>query len=193
MASILPMDELNRLDEQLRERFGYEQLPQDKSVMRDVEDALEDLFLFAYAMGNEVTNDNLTPSNAIGYTPYTPTVDEVMETVNAKVAGKTWRERVEDYFSSGGTGADISRIADTETHRIANTAALKTAKKAGATSKTWVTMADERVRDTHIYLEDMTVPIDADFYTYDGDHAPTPGLFELPENNINCRCELMFR
>jgi len=192
MNSILPMDELNRLDAQLRERFGYEQLPQDKSVMREVEDLLEDLFLFAYAMGNEVTNDNLTPSSAVGYTPYTPTVDEVMETVDAKVAGKSWRERVEDYFSNGGTGADISRIADTETHRIANTAAYRTAKKAGATTKTWVTMADERVRDTHSYLELETVGIDEDFYTFDGDHAPAPGLFELPENNINCRCELLF-
>ena len=192
MNSILPMDELNRLDAQLRERFGYEQLPQDKSVMREVEDLLEDLFLFAYAMGNEVTNDNLAPSHAVGYTPYTPTVDEVMETVDAKVAGKNWRERVEEYFSNGGTGADISRIADTETHRIANTAAFNTAKRDGATAKTWVTMADERVRDTHSYLELETVGIDDDFYTFDGDHAPAPGLFELPENNINCRCELLF-
>ena len=30
------------------------------------------------------------------------------------------------------------------------------------------------------------------FYTYDGDHASAPGLFELAENNVNCRCELLF-
>ena len=53
-------------------------------------------------------------------------------------------------------------------------------------------MADERVRDTHSYLELETVGIDDDFYTYDGDHAPYPGLFALPENNINCRCEILF-
>lgn len=186
MASILPMDELNRVDSEIRERFGDESLQKrDKRDEEDIIDELLDLFLLAYAMGNSVTNDNLSSN-------YEPSVDDVMKVVNAEVAGKTWRERVEDYFSSGGTGADIARIADTEMHRIANTAALDTAKRAGATSKTWVTMMDDRVRDTHDYLEGETVGIDDDFYTYDGDHASAPGLFELAENNVNCRCELLF-
>lgn len=185
MASILPMDELNRLDAQLRERFGYEPLPQDKTVMREVEDWLLDLFLFAYAMGNEVTNANLSSD-------YTPTMDDVMSVVDAEVAGKTWRDRVEEYFSNGGTGADISRIADTETHRIANTAAIGTARRAGAKTKTWVTMLDDKVRETHDYLEGVTVGIDDEFITYDGDRATAPGLFTLASNNVNCRCELLF-
>ena len=183
MASILPMDELNRFDSEIRERFGNNTL--QKRDEEDIIDELLDLFLLAYAMGNSVTNDNLSSD-------YTPPVDDVMKVVDAKVAGKTWRERVEDYFANGGTGEDIARIADTETHRIANTAALDTAKYAGAMSKTWVTMLDDRVRDTHDYLEGETVGIDEDFYTYDGDHASAPGLFELAENNVNCRCELLF-
>jgi len=186
MASILPFDELNRVNAEIRERFGKESLQKrDKREEEDIIDELLDLFLLAYAMGNSVTNDNLSSD-------YAPSVDDVMKVVDAKVAGKTWKERVEDYFSSGGTGEDIARIADTETHRIANTAALDTAKYAGARNKTWVTMLDDRVRDTHNYLEGMTVDIDEDFYTYDGDHASAPGLFELAENNVNCRCELLF-
>ena len=186
MASILPFDELNRLDSEIRERFGDESLQKrDKREEEDIIDELLDLFLLAYAMGNSVTNENLLSD-------YAPSVDDVMKVVDAKVAGKTWRERVEDYFANGGTGEDIARIADTETHRIANTAALDTAKYAGAKSKTWVTMMDDRVRDTHDYLEGETVGIDEDFYTYDGDHASAPGLFELAENNVNCRCELLF-
>jgi hypothetical protein len=186
MASILPFDELNRVNAEIRERFGKETLQKrDKREEEDIIDELLDLFLLAYAMGNSVTNDNLSSD-------YTPSVDEVMEVVDAKVAGKTWRERIAEYFSSGGTGEDIARIADTEMHRIANTSAFNTAKHAGAKTKTWVTMADERVRDTHSYLEGETVGIDEDFYTYDGDHASAPGLFELAENNINCRCELLF-
>ena len=183
MPSILPFDELNRLNMQIREQYGDGKLK--KSDEDDIIDMLLDLFLLAYAMGNSITNDNLSSD-------YTPSVDEVMKVVDAKVAGKTWRERVEDYFANGGTGEDLARIADTETHRIANTAAFDTAKYAGAKNKTWVTMADERVRDTHSYLENMTVGIDEDFYTYDGDHASAPGLFEMAENNINCRCELLF-
>ena len=186
MMSILPLDELNRLNTEIRERFGKESLQKrDKREEEDIVDEMLDLFLLAYAMGNSVTNDNLSSD-------YAPAVDDVMKVVDAKVAGKTWRERVEDYFANGGTGEDIARIADTEMHRIANTAALDTAKYAGAKSKTWVTMLDDRVRDTHDYLEGETVGINDDFYTYDGDHASAPGLFELAENNVNCRCELLF-
>lgn len=179
------MDELNKLDESIRAQFGDGELPKDPKVMREVEDLIEDLLLFAYAMGNSVTNENLSSD-------YTPTVDEVMDTVDAEVAGKTWRERVEDYFASGGTGADISRIADTETHRVANTAAFRTAKKAGARFKTWSTMLDDKVRETHDYLEGETVGIDEDFYAWDGTHAPAPGMFGVPEQDVNCRCELLF-
>lgn len=185
MASILPMDELNRVSEDIRYRFGDSQLPQSKKEEEDIIDELLDLFLIAYAMGNDVTNSNLSSD-------YMPSLEEVMSVVDSKVAGKTWRERVNGYFTSGGTGADIARIADTEMHRIANTAAFNTAKKSGAKYKTWITMADDRVRDTHDYLEGETVDIDDDFYTYDGDHAAAPGLFEMAENNVNCRCELLF-
>lgn len=185
MASILPMDELNRLDQQIRERFGDGPLPKDKKIVKEIEDLLLDFLIFSYAMGNGVTNENLSGS-------WVPSADEVEKVVNTEVAGKTWKNRVEDYFSSGGTGADISRIADTEMHRVANTAAFDTAKQAGATTKTWITMNDEKVRDSHSYLELMTVGIDEDFYTYDGDHAAAPGLFSLAQNNVNCRCELLF-
>ena len=186
MASILPFDELNRLNTEIRERFGKESLQKrDKREEEDIIDELLDLFLLAYAMGNSVTNDNLSSD-------YAPSVEDVMKVVDAEVAGKTWRERVEDYFANGGTGDDIIRIAETETHRIANKAALDTARRAGARFKTWATMLDDRVRETHDYLEGETVPIDEDFYTFDGDHAQAPGLFELAQNNVSCRCELLF-
>ena len=184
MASVLPFDELNRFDTQIRERFGKEKLVFSDDY-EDIIDMMLDLFLLAYAMGNSVTNNNLMSD-------YAPTLDDAMKVVDAKVAGKTWTERVKEYFDNGGTADDIVRIAETETHRIANTAALDTAKKAGSKNKTWVTMADEKVRDTHSYLEMETVGIDDEFYTYDGDHAPAPGLFDLPQNNVNCRCELLF-
>lgn len=190
MASILPFDELNSLTYALKARFPSGKLVNAdgniaKEEEEDIIDEMLDLFLLAYATGNEVTNASLSSD-------WTPTLDDVMDTVDKKVAGKTWRERVEDYFANGGSVDDLVRIVETETHRDANTAALDTAKKAGATSKTWVTMLDDRVRETHDYLEGMTVSIDDDFYTYDGDHASAPGLFELAENNVNCRCELIF-
>lgn len=190
MASVLPFDELNRFATQIRERYGTRKL-ESSDDYEDIIDEMLDLFLLAYAQGNTVTQENLAYL-APGRELQKPTIDEVMQVVNAKVAGQTWEERTRDWFANGGSVEDIVRIAETETHRIANTAALDTAKRLGATKKTWVTMADDKVRDLHIPLEGMAVSIDSDFYTWDGDHAPAPGLFESAENNVNCRCELIF-
>lgn len=183
MTSILPFDELNRFEATLRERFADGKLVKEDE--EDIIDEMLDLFLLAYAKGNSVTNANLSSD-------WMPTVDDVMKVVDERVAGKTWRERVEEYFSSGGSVDDLVRIAETETHRDANTAALNTAKKAGAKRKTWVTMGDEKVRDPHQYLDGVTIGIDDEFITYDGGHAKAPGLFGIPELDINCRCILNF-
>lgn len=188
MDSILPFDELNAFSESLLQRFPDRVLPKKEEARSEYEDILDemfDLFLLAYARGNAVTGENLSFD-------WTPTASDAMEVVDKKVAGKTWRDRAEEYFSSGGSVGDLIRIAETEVHRDANEAALATAKRAGVTKKTWQTMLDDKVRETHDYLEGVTVGIDEDFYTYDGDHAPAPGLFDLAENNVNCRCELVF-
>jgi hypothetical protein len=183
MRSILPFDELNALSDRLRQQYGS--VPLSKTDEEDVIDELLDLFLLAYAMGNDVTNDNLSSD-------YEPNLDEVMETVDAEVAGESWRERVKHWFDIGGSVEDIIRIAETESHRIANTSAIKAAKRAGAKEKTWVTMMDDRVREQHDWLEGVTIGIDDDFYASDGSHAPAPGMFGVPEQDVNCRCELMF-
>ena len=186
MMNILPFDELNRLDSEIRERFGTEDLQKrDKQDEEDIIDELLDLFLLAYAMGNSTVNNDLASN-------YDPSVDEVMKVVDEKVAGKTWRERVEDYFANGGTGADIARIATTETHRIANQAAYETAKKAGATVKTWHCMMRPASRDTHIYLDGVSAPIDGEFYSFKGGSTMFPGQWGIAEEDVNCLCWLTY-
>ena len=186
MKTILPFDELNVLKRDIGERFARGLRKQDEE---DIIDELFDLLLLAYAMGDTVTLERLGVKLP---TSQEPTMYDVLKVVNEKVADKTWRDRVEEYFANGGTGDDIIRIAETEMHRVANESALETAKKAGAKTKTWVTMMDDRVRDTHSPLEGVTIPIDADFITWDDDYAQAPGMFMLPQNNVNCRCELIF-
>lgn len=186
MPTILPFDELNVLRRDVGERFARGLKKQDEE---DIIDELFDLLLLAYAMGDTVTLQRLGVELPVDKEP---TMYDVLQIVNARVKDKTWRERVKEYFGNGGTEDDIIRIAETEMHRVANTAALEAAKKAGAKTKTWATMLDDRVRETHDYLEGMTVDINDDFYTFDGDHAPAPGLFDLAQNNVNCRCELIF-
>lgn len=185
MTSILPFDELNAFNDQIRAQFAQGVRLSKQDNYEDILDELLDLFLLSYARANEVTNAKLSSD-------WIPSIQDVMETVNEKVAGKTWEERIKEWFDNGGTGDDIIRIAETESHRIANRSALDTAKKAGATKKTWLTMMDDKVRESHDYLLGVTVGIDDEFITFDGDRAQAPSMFSLPENNINCRCELEF-
>jgi len=189
--TILPIDEINALEDRLKVHFddGEDGKPgtgriKSKQDAEDIIDELLDLFLIAYASGVTATSTELG-------TVRSPSVEDIDAAVFAKVAGETWKQRVMDYYDSGGTLYDIQRIAETDATRIYNQGALDTVSVNNAqdgTVKRWVTMMDDRVRDTHSYLEGMEVPYNARFYTYDGDSAEAPGMFSLPENNINCRC-----
>ena len=184
--TILPMDEINALEEKLKPHFEDDGKGRIKSRQdaEDIIDELLDLFLLSYANGATATNSELG-------TAVMPSVDAVDAAVYAPVAGETWRDRVMGYFDSGGTLYVIRRIAETDATRIYNQGAVDAVVANNATASTvkrWRTMGDERVRDTHDYLEGMEVPFTSRFYTYDGDSADYPGGFSLPENNINCRC-----
>ncbi len=183
MPRILPLDELNVL------KAKYEAMGSDTPItdfdLDDIIDDLLDIFMLALANGVISINEQFGAD-------YQPSADKIYNTIYKKIDGVTWKDRVETWYKEGGTSADIVRIAETESHRIGNETAFDAAKAVGAKYKTWLTMLDERVRDTHIYLESVTVDIDDDFYTFDGDHAPYPGGFLLADNNINCRCEVQY-
>ncbi len=180
---LMPFDELNRLEAALPEYMNREN--KSKADLDSLLDMLEDLFLLSYANG--VASANLMLGSDIS-----ADVSDVQDTVDRKIAGETWRDRVREYFSNGGSVADIVRIMETETHRDYNEAALTTARKAGAKSKTWMTMQDPRVRDAHVPLQSVTVPIDGTFVTWDGYETQAPGMFGVPELDVNCRCTLIF-
>ncbi len=104
------------------------------------------------------------------------------------IEGKTFADRVLEYALLDDVEG-IRTVAETEYHRVYNTAADQTARSApGQVSKRWRTVGDDIVRETHRYLEGVEVPLDAEFYTYDGDHAAFPGGFTQARNNVNCRC-----
>ena len=182
--NILPIDELNVLETTLNARYADGKLT--KEHLEDILDEMLDLFLLAYASGVTAANNDLG-------TDKVPDSISLNDALYAEIAGETWEQRVKKWTNEDGTPYDLARIAETEMTRIYNTAVLDTVKANGVestTGKRWNTMLDDRVRDTHNYLEAMVVPYDADFYTFDGDHARAPGLFTLPENNIGCRCTI---
>ena len=182
--NVMPFDELNTLKASLPRFFENGRI-KSKNDLEELLDMLEDLFLLALADG--VLSSNMSLSSS-----YVPTLEEVEQTVNRKIAGKTWRERVLDYYDNGGTIADIERIAETETHRDANAGAYMAAVAGGATTKTWNTMLDDRVRDSHAWLEGVSAPIDGEFYNYKGQSTQYPGEWGIAEEDVNCRCYLTY-
>lgn len=116
------------------------------------------------------------------------------EVVYAMIDGKTFEDRAAEHIQREQLGR-LRALAESEYHRVYNAALLDGARQfrsrtGQAVTKTWGTMLDGRVRDTHDYLEGVTVDIGDDFYTYDGDHAACPGGFQRVENNAGCRCVL---
>ena len=179
---VMPFDELNRVKAAIPQFFDESGTRiKSKKDFDSLLDMLEDLFLLAYANGNEMTNLQLASN-------IEPSLEDVIRVVDKEIAGKTWRDRVREYYDNGGTIADIERIADTETHRDSNAAAYETAKAAGATTKTWKTMMDDRVRDSHYWLEGVSAPIDGEFYNYKGQSTMYPGEWGVAEEDVNCRC-----
>ena len=181
---VMPFDEINRLENELPIYFENGRI-RSRRDYEDIIDEMLDLFLLSYANGVEMTNLSLGGD-------YQPTADEVMETVEEKIDGKTWQDRMLEHFENGGTIADVVRIIETESHRDANAAAYRTAVKNGATQKTWQTMMDDRVRDTHQYLQGVTAPIDGEFYSFKGGSTKYPGQWGIAEEDCNCRCYLTY-
>ena len=177
---VMPFDELNKVKAAIPMFFEDGRI-RSKKDFDSLLDMLEDLFLLAYANGNALTNMSLASD-------IEPNLDDVMRVVDKKIADKTWRDRMKDIFENGGTVADIVRIAETETHRDANAGAYETAKAAGATEKVWHTMLDDRVRDSHYWLEGVAAPIDGEFYNWKGESTMYPGEWGIAEEDVRCRC-----
>lgn len=180
----LPWDELNVIRSRIESAEEFTESGVKKYNREKCLDIIFDYLTYAYAMGVDNVNENMSSSFAVQDA-------EMRSVINRKVAGKDFTERVTEYAEKGDLEA-IMRVAEADAHRVLNTASLNTAKKAGARFKTWVTMMDDKVRDTHDYLQAMTVGINDRFVTYDGDSASFPGDFEYAENNVNCRCTLVF-
>lgn len=187
MKCLLPFDELNALRAKLGTATDFNGKVRYNYRREDILDDILDLLLLAYYNGTVAVNEQLN-------TDYKPDVRQAERSINKPIEGKTWKDRVEEYLDNEGTAEEIYRVAETESHRVYNESGYQTAISGGkASGKRWVTMNDEKVRNTHQYLENAFVPLDAKFYTYDGDSAYYPGGFALPENNINCRCLIEYK
>ena len=182
---VMPFDELNKFEAALPDYFEDGKI-KSKEDYDSLLDMLEDLFLLAFANGVESSNLSLSSN-------YEPTLDEVLRTIDREIDGKTWRDRMREHYENGGTMADVVRIAETETHRDSNAGAYEAAKAAGATEKVWHCMMLPTSRDTHIYLNGVSAPIDGEFYSFKGGSTKYPGEWGIAEEDCGCLCWLTYQ
>lgn len=177
MKHQLLFDEIDKFESVLR---GMKKISKNK---KEIIDTLLDLLIIAYVFGNDDANDFLKTEIEVN-------TEEMKDTIYEKIAEKNFEERVGEYVEFEDVDG-LMRVAETEGNRIYNDSVLTTARKTGKEIfKTWITMRDEKVRDTHFYLDALTIPLEDRFYTFDGDSALYPCGFEYPENNCNCRCHI---
>lgn len=191
--NLAPWDELNTLERRLNEwRADWNpEKPPEARVRRECIDEVIDLLIMAYVYGRQdamETLDWIVPASA-------QTATEMQKALFTEIAGETFEDRINRYMEHFDV-ENIVRVVESEITRDYAAGGRDTAKavqRAGVSvKKTWNTMLDEKVRDTHSPLEGITVGLDEYFVTYDGDQALAPGGFTLAENNCNCRCFITY-
>ncbi len=204
MRTELPaFDELNNIRLALGETVFAMMREAGRLARKRIEDMIFELLTMGYVYGVELAGLDLEADIPVDRA-------RMREVAYEPTAGENFAQRIADHVEAAEAAiaelpdtaievldhliTQISVVAETETHRVINAGILDGGEwyvrhNPGETVyKTWVTMRDDRVRDTHYYLDGATVPMDARFYAYDGDSARFPGDFLLPENNVHCRC-----
>ena len=183
MTPLMPFDEINALSAEAEALKSTDRAKKKDEVDKYI-DEVTDLFVMAYVFGTDELNEQLG-------TDIKPDTQEMRSVIEEKFDDKDYRDRIREYMESG-TAYDIQRVVETDSHRVFNAALYTGAKKAGASKKTWCTMADDRVRDSHEYLDGVTIGIDEEFYSFRGGKTLYPSQWGIPEEDINCRCWLVF-
>lgn len=182
-------DELHVLGSEL-----YQDYLQGKKTKEEVVEQCENIFYHAYLQGYRLAKDDLDMTSD-EYAYYQDYLDkhpeEIEKSVSKEIAGKTFSQRILEHLENLDGAPSIEKVMTTEYHRNVNTGLQDFGTKYGkGLLKKWITMDDDKVRNTHDYLEGMTVGIDEEFYTYNGDHTYFPGEFGVEEEDINCRCRV---
>lgn len=188
---IAEFDEINRLGDYL-----YEEYTSGKRTTVEINAILSDIFVSAFLRGILVAFTDLgIDVESDEYAYYKSLLDDsnvAEQSVNQEIDGKTYQERVEEHLLNLDGESSIQKIVETEVHRNMNNAIYDVGnviQESGTPIyKTWRTMLDDRVRDSHDYLEGTKLEIDEEFYTYNGNHTLFPGQFGVGEEDVNCRC-----
>lgn len=172
------LDELNVLTQTSYETAGGENVAQ-------IADDILSFLIYAYTLGIDHASLMLDYALAVD-------VGDMEDAIYLLIEGKTFEDRVADHVHAGDLNG-LKTLVESEFHRVYNAAVRDGGRNYVdngnfGVMKDWITVRDDKVRETHRYLEGQSVALEEDFYTFDGDHGAFPGMFGKAENNVNCRC-----
>lgn len=210
------VDQLNNLETSYKPRaidyetyFGEMELSEGEiqeriELAEDLDDVFEYLFVLYLAMlkaGKKVDRDELVQTvltryrdvlydNGLDIDERYPGMYGISQRSSESIVDTTIAYgALNDWYTSEDRAMFL---AENEANSIANYEDLIDAIDAGYTAKTWVTMADRKVRDTHRELEGVTISI---FEPFDvgGYQMMVPkddSMGAGPEEIVNCRCSV---
>ena len=155
--------------------------------VKDVVDDIFELLVDAYLLGNDHASEMMQTMTVID-------LDMMEAAIYRRIDDKDFADRAVEHVRNGDVTA-LQTLVESEYHRVHEEGVAdgvrQFVRETGTpVAKTWRTVGDDRVRDTHDFLEGTTLPMGERFQTYDGDSALMPGGFDKAENNVNCRCWL---
>lgn len=174
-------DELNVLTSTSYQMAGGDYSARVNQIVDDVLSFL----INAYALG--IRNAGIMLDHKLSVN-----VDKMQDAIFLVIEEQTFADRVADHVGGNDLGG-LKNLVESEYHRVYNAAVYDGGKDyvdniGFGVNKNWITVRDDKVRETHSYLEGQSVPLKEEFFTFDGDHAAYPGGFTKAENNAGCRC-----
>ena len=121
-------------------------------------------------------------------------VNEVLtnyaDRISTDIHDATMRHKEDPYYLSEDRA---TLIGEDESNSLWNWEELEEAETVGKTYKTWRTMQDMRVRETHRDVDGETLPLD-EYFIVGGYEMMVPRDPEVdaPEETVGCRCWLTF-
>ena len=182
------------------EYFDEMEIPEDDKARRSkLCEELTFMLISLFAMANAEDRDYVVSRGVSqyldildknGYNPdrYSDKVERAVESI----VDTTIKNPDTEYFKSDERALLIS---ETEANMIGNDDSLLEAIAEGKMWKTWNTLRDKRVRETHTEVDGLTIPIDEYFQVGNAEllyPCDEENGWNNPEELVNCRCSLSY-
>ena len=173
---LLKLDEINSLA--IAFTYEFDTVPEPEA-RRQFYDILLDMYIEGWAAAAYMLGEDIEPAGML-------TDERRSEITDKKYDGESIGEKFRKHYDAQDAPA-LEDLIRSEAHRCYSLGVFKKADASGGMI-TWRTVGDDRVRDTHWWIDGISVPTGSYFVTFDGDKARFPGDFQKAENNANCRC-----